>query len=82
MDRLALEDWLVTKVAALVGLPEAEIDPTAPLQSFGVTSLMAVELAADHEDLTGLTVDATIAWEYPTIEKLAGWLAGQTSAAG
>lgn len=78
MDRLAFEDWLVTRVAALTGLPEAEIDPAQPLQSFGVTSLMATELAADLEDLTGLTVDATIAWEYPTIEKLAGWLAGQT----
>jgi acyl carrier protein len=82
MDRRGLEDWLVTRVAALVGLPEAEIDPVAPLQSFGVTSLMAVELAADLEDLTGVTVDATIAWEYPTIEKLARRLAGQTSAAG
>jgi acyl carrier protein len=82
MDRLALEDWLVTRVATLAGLPEAEIDPAAPLQSFGVTSLMAVELAADLEDLTGVAVDATIAWEYPTIEKLAGWLAGQASAAG
>jgi polyketide synthase 13 len=75
MDQPALEDWLVARVASLVGLPEAEIDIDSPLQSFGVTSLMAVELAADLEDLLGIAIDATIAWEYPTIAKLAAWLA-------
>ena len=78
MDQPTIEDWLVERVAGLVGLPAAEIDPDSPLQSFGVTSLMAVELAADLEDLLGITVDATIAWEYPTIAKLSASLAAQT----
>ena len=78
MDQPALEDWLVARVASLVGLPQAGIDIDSPLQSFGVTSLMAVELAADLEDLLGITVDATIAWEYPTIAKLSASLAAQT----
>jgi acyl carrier protein len=72
--RYDLEDWLITRVAELAGEPADAIDPDRPMQAYGLTSIMAVTIAADLEDLLGIAVDATVTWDYPTIGELAAHL--------
>src|SRR4051794_4463912 len=62
--RYDLEDWLITRVAELAGEPADAIDPDRPMQAYGLTSIMAVTIAADLEDLLGVAVDATVTWDF------------------
>jgi acyl carrier protein len=81
MAPAALEGWLVTRIAALTGQPPDDIDPDRPMEAYGLTSVMAVGLSAELEDMLGIPVDATIAWDHPTIEGLATHLAAAAAAA-
>jgi acyl carrier protein len=72
--RYDIEDWLIERIAALVGEPADVIDTDRPMQAYGLTSVMAVTIAADLEDLLGIAVDATVTWDYPTIGELAAHL--------
>ena len=69
-----LEDWLIERIGQLTQTQSDSIDPNRPLQVYGLTSLMAVEIAADLEDLLAIPVEATSAWDYPTISKLSAHL--------
>ncbi|MDY3128163.1 MAG: beta-ketoacyl synthase N-terminal-like domain-containing protein, partial [Corynebacterium sp.] len=66
-----LRGWLRHWVATTTGLPEAEIEDTKPLETFGLSSRDAVVLSGELEDLLGQHLDATIAYEFPTIAALA-----------
>ncbi len=69
-----VEGWLIRRVAELTGTKPESIDPDVALQTYGLTSLMAVEIAADAEDFLKIPVEATVAWDYPSISKLATYL--------
>lgn len=71
----ALEDWLIARIAVLTGTEAALIDPGQAVESYGLTSVMAVGLSGELEDLLGISVDATVAWDYPTVAGLAAHLA-------
>ncbi|MDO9176097.1 MAG: acyl carrier protein, partial [Actinomycetota bacterium] len=47
-----------------------------PLKAMGLDSLMALELRNRLEHATGLTLPATVAWNYPTVAILGAHLAG------
>ncbi len=64
-----LSRWLEQWVSAATG--EAEIDPTKPLEAYGLSSRDAVILSGELETLLGTKLDPTIAYQYPTIEALA-----------
>lgn len=36
--------WLSAKIASILGLPEAEISPTKPIHTYGIDSLVAIDL--------------------------------------
>jgi alkylation response protein AidB-like acyl-CoA dehydrogenase/acyl carrier protein len=72
-----LAAWMSTWLAGRLGLPKERVDHRAPLASFGLDSVLAVELAGELGRRLGVPVDATLAWEYPTIAALAGYLARQ-----
>jgi acyl carrier protein len=74
-----LEDWLIERIGQLTKTQSDSIDPDKPLQVYGLTSLMGVEIAADLEDLLGIPVEATSAWDYPTVTKLSAHLATELS---
>lgn len=81
-----LRGWLRRWVARTAEISEAEVREDAPLKSLGLSSRDAVVLSGDLERLTGLRLDPTIAYEYPTIEALAARLsqlqAGPTDGTG
>ena len=49
-----------------------------PLAGFGIGSLQAVRLAAELEEWLGRKLAPTLVYDYPTIDALAGFLAGET----
>lgn len=68
--------WLRHLMAARKKTPDALIDLSEPFSSFGLSSIEAVEIAAQIEDQTGRTVPVTALWEYPSIRAFAAFLAG------
>ncbi|MCS4535976.1 polyketide synthase Pks13 [Corynebacterium sp. HS2168-gen11] len=69
-----LRGWLRDWVIATTGLPREEITDEQPMQSFGLSSRDVVILSGELENLLGVHLDATIAYEYPTIAALANRL--------
>ncbi len=73
----AIQDWLIRQLAEQLELEPAEIDIHAPFDSYGLSSREAVILSGDLEEWLGRTLSPTLAYEYPTIQALAQFLAGE-----
>ena len=66
-----LREYLRNWIADATGQPADRIDESAPMVELGLSSRDAVAMASDIEDLTGVTLTATVAFRHPTIEALA-----------
>ena len=66
-----VREFLRNWIADATGQPADRIDESAPMVELGLSSRDAVAMASDIEDLTGVTLTATIAFRHPTIESLA-----------
>jgi acyl carrier protein len=73
----AIQNWLVSQLSELLGIEQNEIDITQPFTYYGLCSAEAVILSADLEQWLGHPVPPTLAWDYPTIEAAACYLAGE-----
>jgi acyl-CoA synthetase (AMP-forming)/AMP-acid ligase II/acyl carrier protein len=67
--------YLAQWIACHVGVDTASVDRSKPLASFGIDSVLAIELAKELEGLLGAKVDPTVAFDYPSIDALASHLA-------
>lgn len=80
-DRLAeriearLLEWLTAQAHVSIG----DADPAKPFAEYGVDSLAAVELSADLERWLGIKIPAIAAWNYPTSESMARFLADEVA---
>ena len=77
-SRDAIAAWLAAKVAGPLGIRPDEVDMRRPLAGFGIGSLQAVRLAAELEEWLGRKLTPTLVYDYPTIDALARFLAGET----
>jgi myxalamid-type polyketide synthase MxaE and MxaD len=78
--RNAAQFWkciLQEELAQVLRMDASRIDRSMPLQSFGLDSLMALELRNRLELSLGLTLSATLVWGHPTIAALATHLASK-----
>jgi polyketide synthase 13 len=66
-----MREWLRNWVANATGQHAGSIDESVPMVELGLSSRDAVAMASDIEDLTGVTLTATVAFRHPTIEALA-----------
>jgi polyketide synthase 13 len=66
-----MRDWLRNWVASATGQAADKIDDSTPMVELGLSSRDAVAMASDIEDVTGVTLSATVAFRHPTIESLA-----------
>src|ERR1700754_1274536 len=63
--------WLRNWIGNATGQSPDGIDESAPMVELGLSSRDAVAMGSDIEDLTGVTLTATVAFRHPTIESLA-----------
>lgn len=78
----ALADLLVIVrecIARTLQLPIGEIDPNREFGAMGLTSLLALELRNRLERALGRPLSATLAWNFPTIARLAAHLSGSAN---
>jgi len=75
--RAFLLDWLSHRLGVL----PTSIDRGAPLSSYGLDSRDAVTLAGALEERLGQRISPTVAYEHPTVDKLAAQLVAITGPA-
>src|ERR1700733_1431757 len=66
-----MRKWLREWVGKAVGKSPDTIDESVPMVELGLASRDAVAMAADIEDMTGVTLSVAVAFQHPTIESLA-----------
>jgi polyketide synthase 13 len=66
-----MREWLRNWIANATGQSADAINESTPMVELGLSSRDAVAMASDIEDLTGVTLTATVAFRHPTIESLA-----------
>jgi acyl carrier protein len=71
----SLSAWLAAEVASLVGVTPEEISLDEPLARYGLGSADAVGLAGRLSEQLQRDLDATLLWDYPSINALADYLA-------
>ena len=72
-----LQRRLSTRLAEMRKLDPKEVDIKKPYSYYGLSSLEIVLLASDLEEWMGRPLDATLLWDYPTIESLSNHLAAE-----
>jgi myxalamid-type polyketide synthase MxaE and MxaD len=75
-----LEDRLVQLASTILRLPAQRLDRRTPLGSYGLNSLMALELRNCIERDLQLPLSATALWNYPTLTALGEHLLGRITA--
>ncbi|MCC5622745.1 AMP-binding protein [Nostoc sp. CHAB 5715] len=71
-----IQTWLINWLSHKLHISISEIDSTKAFADYGIDSVTAVELAQDLQEWLGISqrLEATIAWNFPTIEDLARYL--------
>ncbi|HUO38205.1 MAG TPA: acyl carrier protein [Mycobacterium sp.] len=70
----ALVDWLINRVADYLNTEPAAIATDVAIGDYGMDSVFALTLCSDLEYEFGIIADPTLAWDYPTIDAMAGYL--------
>ncbi|GCE15770.1 type I polyketide synthase [Tengunoibacter tsumagoiensis] len=81
-DKETLSLWLSEKLAEALALEATTIDFHAPFAHYGVGSAEAIGLSGDLEDFLGYELSPTLLYDYPTIDALARFLAGEEHVPG
>ncbi len=74
-DAAAIRRWLISYLVREFGVDPKEVDTAAPFDDLGLDSAAAVTLTGDLEDWLGRPLSPELAYEHPTIEALAAYLA-------
>jgi acyl carrier protein len=70
-----LKQWLIDWLAQTLQLPTTAVDSTRPFAEYGLDSVAAVELTEALQTTIGQPLSPTLAYEYPTIDAVADYLA-------
>lgn len=74
-DVASIENLIKNTLAKKLNIDANSIKPQASFVSYGIDSVMAVELIQDLEDCLNQPLEATLLWNFPTVESLAQHLA-------
>ena len=75
-SKAEIELWLRSTIAELTGLAASEVDVHVRFTRFGVDSASALIVTDMLSEWLALDLDATVLYEYETIEQLSRYLAG------
>ena len=81
-DPVAIQTWLVTRLAEQLDVPPEEIDIRQDFTEYGLNSIEAVNLSGGLEHFLGCRLEPTLVWDYPNIYTLVQYLAGGSASAG
>jgi acyl carrier protein len=76
----AIAEFILGKVCAQARVDKHTVDLKAPLDTYGLDSVYGLGLSAELEDWLGIHVDPTLAWDYPSIDQMAGFLEQEAAA--
>jgi myxalamid-type polyketide synthase MxaE and MxaD len=76
LTRNRLRDWMVGRVAEMLKAPPGTVSSHAVFSDLGLSSMQAVELTGELEELTGREISATLVYEHPTIDDAAAYIVG------
>ncbi|WP_369751182.1 SDR family NAD(P)-dependent oxidoreductase [Brevibacillus sp. BC25] len=71
--RTKVREFLKKEISAVIKLPAYKIDEDAPLEKYGIDSVMAMQLTNQMEKAFG-SLSKTLLYEYQNIEDLTGYL--------
>ncbi len=74
--RSSIVAWLTDQIAARAGVAADEVDAARPFAAFGLGSVELTNLAAELGEWLGRELPPSVAYDYPTVAKLAAHLAG------
>ena len=77
-----VSDFIVERVAEMLGTDPSDIPIDEPFVDLGLASVQAVELSDDLQTWAELELPPTLAFDYPTIEAIAGYIAGEVERDG
>ena len=72
-----IEAWLIQWLALKTGTDATQISPHASMDELGLDSFISVEMSGEIEDWLGVRLTPEVAFEYPSPDKLAGYLAAR-----
>jgi acyl carrier protein len=71
-----VKNWLIKRIVQILQIAPEDVSSHAVFSELGMSSLQAVELAAELENWSGREIPATIVYEYPTIEDASTYVIG------
>jgi len=72
-----IEAWLCRTLSTRLNIATESVDVTAPLASFGLSSVRIVELSGELAEWLGKDISPTLLYDYPSIEAISQHLAGK-----
>lgn len=75
----SIQDWLVREIARRSKIDRSEINPSQPVDRYGLDSLDAVELRMVLETKTNCSLTESFLWELPSIAAVAHYVANESS---
>lgn len=74
-----IQSWLISHISQALKIPVRDIDVQEPFAHYGMDSAQAISLSADLEDWLEREFSPTLVYDYPSIELLARYLAGESA---
>lgn len=72
-----IKTWLFNWIEKKSGIPSYKINPKESFLNFGLDSMLSVQLSSDLMSLTGREFSPALAFDYPTIDKLAMFVSNE-----
>lgn len=73
-DVETIQDYLSSRIAELIEISPDDVDITKAFSDYSIDSASGVELSGDIEEQFNLKLSPLVLFEYPTIEKLSGYV--------
>jgi acyl carrier protein len=76
-----IAEWLTHQVADYLSMEPADVEADVPLAEYGLDSVFALGICGDIEERFDITVEPTLAWDYPTVGLIAEFVHSEIAAA-